>query len=68
MGDNKHTTMGKRKLSRGGTQVDYFQPTASRKRSKSTKKRNALVAVPRNKLGFPQQIKTTLRYAMRTEF
>ena len=59
--------MGKRQLS---TQVGYFEPTKMRKRSRAMKgkKRNALVAVPRNKLGFPQQIKTTLRYAMRTEF
>ena len=46
----------------------YFEATPSRKRGKTSKKRNARVSVPRNKLGFPQQIKTTLRYAMRTEF
>jgi len=54
-------TMGKRQRS---SQV------SGTKRAKSTKskKRNARVTVPRNKLGFPQQIKTTLRYAFRTEF
>lgn len=30
--------------------------------------RNALVRVPRNKVGFPQQIKTKLRYSTRVEF
>lgn len=34
----------------------------------ASKKRNAMVSVPRNKLGFPQMIKTKLRYAVRSEF
>ncbi len=37
-------------------------------RRKQTRGRNALVRVPRNKLGFPQQIKTKLRYSTRVEF
>lgn len=31
-------------------------------------KRNRLVSVPRNKLGFPKSIRTTLRYSARVEF
>jgi hypothetical protein len=30
--------------------------------------RNALVSVPRNKIGFPQQMRTKLRYSTRIEF
>ena len=41
------------------------KPSRSRSRTRS---RNALVRVPRNKIGFPQQIKTKLRYSTRVEF
>jgi len=37
-------------------------------RRAQTRGRNALVRVPRNKIGFPQQLKTKLRYATRVEF
>ena len=39
-----------------------------RLRRQQTRRRNALVRVPRNKIGFPQQISTKLRYATRVEF
>jgi len=42
--------------------------TAALKRKQTRRGRNALVRVPRNKIGFPQQISTKLRYATRVQF
>lgn len=44
------------------------QRTALRRRQTRGKGRNALVKVPRNKLGFPQSIRTKLRFCERVEF
>ena len=40
------------------------KPTVTRRR----RGRNALVSVPRNKIGFPQAMRTKLRYSTRVEF
>jgi len=47
-----------------------FRPTrtAALKKAQTRRGRNALVRVPRNKIGFPQQLKTKLRYSTRVEF
>ncbi|AXH77407.1 MAG: putative capsid protein [Circoviridae sp.] len=42
--------------------------TAALKKAQTRRGRNALVRVPRNKIGFPQQLKTKLRYSTRIEF
>jgi len=39
-----------------------------RRQQTNRRGRNALVRVPRNKIGFPQQLKTKLRYSTRVEF
>ena len=42
--------------------------TAALKRRQTRRGRNALVRVPRNKIGFPQSMRTKLRYCSRIEF